>query len=148
VAFLSKAQAGGRHDLLVCVHEGSPRRLGFYRLPDLDHGETVKPPKAAKALLPDLADCAIEPKTGHIFVVSDQSRTIVELAVKQTSRAASQGLVDGIELEVISAIDLPLSANKKPEALHFDERGRLWVGLDSESDKKDKGTALVLELER
>lgn len=148
IAFLPKQVAGGKKDCLVCVHEGSPRRIGIYALPDLDTGVTLKLPKDAKELLPDLADVAVDPKTGHIFVVSDQARMIVELAVKRETKAATQGLLESVELKMVSSIDLPISANKKPEGLRFDELGRLWVGLDNEKDDKKRGTALVLELER
>lgn len=140
ICFLPRKLAGGEHDCLVCVHEGSPRRVGIYELPDLEHGVTLKLPKGAKDLLPDLADVTVEPKTGHLFVVSDRSRTVVELAIVRHAK--------GVELQVVSSIDLPISADKKPEGLHFDEKGRLWVGLDYENDKRETGEALVLELQR
>jgi hypothetical protein len=148
ICFLPKELAGGKKDCLVCVHEGSPRRIGIYELPDLDNGVTLKLPKSAKGLLPDLADIAVDPKTGHLFVVSDQSRTVVELAIVRESKAATQGLLESVELKVVSSIDLPISANKKPEGLHFDEKGRLWVALDYENEKSDTGKALVLEQQR
>jgi SdiA-regulated len=148
ISFLPKGLAGGKTDYLVCVHEASPRRIGLYALPDLDEGHTLKLPKAAKDLLPDLADVAVHPETGHLFVVSDQARTIVELAVVQETKAATQGLLAHVELKVISSVELPLSGRQKPEALHFDEKGRLWVGLDNEDDDKKSGKALVLELDR
>lgn len=148
LAFLPKELAGGKDDFLVCVHEGSPRRLGIYALPDLDEGHTLKLPKAAQDLLPDIADVAVDPKTGRIFVVSDQARTIVELALVQQTKSATQGLLTHVSLKVVSSVELPLSGRQKPEALHFDERGRLWVGLDNENDDKHSGKALVLELVR
>ncbi len=148
LTFLSKEVLGGKHDALVCAHEGSPRRIGIYELPDLDTGVTLAIPDAAKKLLPDVADVAIDPKTGHILVVSDQSRTVVELAIKKQTRAASQGLLEQVELEVVSTIDLSkhLSKNDKPEGLAFDQLGRLWVALDFENDHKNAGKAVVLEL--
>jgi hypothetical protein len=148
IAFLPKELVGGKKDALVCVHEGSPRRIGIYALPDLDTGVTLKLPKDAKDLLPDLADVAVDPKTGHIFVVSDQSRMVVELAIKRESKAATQGLLESVELKMVSSIDLPISKQKKPEGLRFDDLGRLWVGLDNENDDKKRGSCLVLELER
>jgi len=148
ICFLPKELAGGQNDRLVCVHEGSPRRIGIYELPDLDNGVTLKLPKGAKDLLPDLSDIAVDPKTGHLFVVSDQSRTVVELAIVRQSKAATQGVLESVELQVVSSIDLPISANKKPEGLDFDEKGRLWVGLDYENDKRETGKALVLALQR
>jgi uncharacterized protein YjiK len=148
ICFLPKELVGGQSDCLVCVHEGSPRRIGIYELPDLHHGVTLKLPKGAKDLLPDLADITVEPKTGHLFVVSDRSRMVVELAIVRRSKTATQGVLESVELQVVSSIDLPISADKKPEGLHFDEKGRLWVGLDYENDKRETGKALVLELQR
>lgn len=142
LAFLAKEVAGGKHDHLVCVHEGSPRRIGIFALPDLDEGVTLKLPKAAKDLLPDLADVAIDPKSGHLFVVSDESQMIVELVIKKAGKAAPGALLETIELAVVSSFELPVKRSSKPEGLAFDEQGRLWVSLDG------TGKALVLELER
>jgi hypothetical protein len=148
MTFLPKKLAGGKKDCIVCVHEASPRRIGIFELPDLDVFVTLKLPKAAKELLPDLADVAVDPKTGHLFIVSDQSRTIVELAIVRENKAATQGLLERTELKVLSSVELPIGGKHKPEGLHFDERGRLWVALDNEDDDKKDGKALVLELQR
>lgn len=142
LAFLSKEAAGGKDDHLVCVHEGSPRRIGIFALPDLDEGVTLKLPKAAKDLLPDLADVAIDPQSGHLFVVSDESQMVVELVIKKAGKAAPGALLETVELAVVSSFELPVKRSSKPEGLAFDEKGRLWVSLDG------NGKALVLELER
>ncbi|MCU0726284.1 MAG: SdiA-regulated domain-containing protein [Planctomycetes bacterium] len=147
LAFLPAKRIGGKHDHLACVHEGSPRRIGVYVLPDLDEGLTLKLPKTAKEALPDLSDVALEPATGHLFVVSDRSRTIVEFAFSHGKGAAS-GLIGNVKLEALAVIPLPLSKRRKPEALAFDGAGRLWVGLDEEDDTREDGEALVLELTR
>lgn len=142
LSFLSKEVAGGKHDHLVAVHEGSPRRIGIFKLPDLDDGVTLRLPGKAKDLLPDLADITIDPKTGHLFVVSDESQKVVELVIKKGGKAAPGALLETIELEVVSSFDLPVKRKSKPEGLAFDDKGRLWVSLDG------NGKALVLELKR
>lgn len=142
LSFLSKEQAGGKHDHLVAVHEGSPRRIGIFKLPDLDDGVTLRLPGKAKDLLPDLADVTIDPKTGHLFVVSDQSQMVVELVIKKGGKAAPGALLETIELDVLSSFELPVKRKSKPEGLAFDDKGRLWVSLDG------NGKALVLELKR
>jgi hypothetical protein len=148
LSFLPAAMAGDGRDHLVCVHEGSPRRIGIYALPDIDSGHTLKLPSNAKDLLPDLADVAVDPRTGHIFVVSDQERMLVELVLVKKNKSANQGMIEQAELVMVSSTQLPLGPNQKPEALSFDERGRLWVGLDNEDDNKNGGKALVIELKR
>lgn len=130
----------GNGDQLICVHEGKPRRIGIFALPDLDTGVTLKLPDAAKGLLKDLADVAVDPVTGHIFVVSDESQTVVEFSLERSNRAAPGALLSTLELALVSSFRLPLQPQNKPEGLAFDDRGRLWVSLD------DNGKALVFEL--
>ena len=142
VTFLSKEAAGTAKDQLVCVHEGSPRRIGIYALPDLDAGQTFRLPKRAKELLPDLADVAIDPKTGHILVVSDEAHTVVELALKKSTTKAPNALLDNVELVVVSSFEIPVKRSAKTEGLCFDDKGRLWVTCDGTGD------AMVLDLDR
>jgi hypothetical protein len=140
LSFLAKDIVGLDTDFLVAVHEGSPRRVGLFPLPDLDAGTLMRLPKSAKELLPDLADVAVDPNTGHIFIVSDQAGCVCEFQLRKQPGA----LMDGLSLELLSSIDLKLGGSQKAEALHFDASGRLWVGLDNENDNAKKGQALVL----
>ncbi len=142
ITFLPKEVAGTKKDQLVCAHEGDPRRIGIYALPDLDEGVLMRLPKKAKELLPDLADVAVDPKTGHLLVISDEAHTVVEMAIKMGKARAGNGLLDRIELKVISSFEVPVKRSAKTEGICFDDRGRLWVTLDGTGD------ALVLELER
>jgi uncharacterized protein YjiK len=131
------AESGGR-DHLVCAHERKPRRLGIYSLPDLDDGLNVALPKEAKSQLDDISGVAFEASSGHLFLVSDRSRTLVELAM---IRKAGQ-----VELVPLSRVELDLKPTRKPEGLAFDAAGRLWVSLDYEKrDDARRGVALVIE---
>ena len=140
LAFLP-ASSAGQPDQLVCVHEGSPRRLGIFALPELDTGFTLKLPKDAKDLLPDLADVAID-HHGHVFVLTDEGQRVVEFALVPSSRVAPGALLEQPSLVTVSSFELPLKKGSKPEGLAFDDVGRLWVALDT------NGRALVLELDR
>jgi uncharacterized protein YjiK len=123
------------------VHEGRPRRIGVYALPDLTEGWTAALPKKAKELLPDVADVTIDESTGHVFLVSDRARRVVELALEPKG--------DGCELVPISSFHLGLKKSRKPEGLSFDAKGRLWVSLDYEkADDSRRGVALAIELAR
>ena len=139
IAFLSRPR-GWPQASLVCVHEGRPRRIAVLALPDLEPVVSEKLPKRAKRLLPDVAGVAVDAKRGHLFLVSDRSRTIIEFSVSRGRAVA---------LEPLASLALPLEADKKPEGLCLDARGRLWVSLDYEKhDDTRKGVALVIELER
>jgi uncharacterized protein YjiK len=126
---------------LVCVHEGRPRRIGAYTLPDLAEVWTAALPKDAKRHLPDVADVTVDGRTGHLFLVSDRARTVVELALAPKA--------DGCELVPVSSFRLGLKRSRKPEGLSFDSTGRLWVSLDYEKkDDSRRGVALGIELAR
>jgi hypothetical protein len=126
---------------LVCTHEARPRRVGVYALPDLANGWTASLPRKVKKLLPDIADVAVDGRTGHLFLVSDRARTVVELAV-----APQDGRT---ELIPLSSFRLGLKKSRKPEGLSFDAKGRLWVSLDYEkNDNARRGIALGIELAR
>ena len=126
---------------LACVHERSPRRIGLFALPDLDTGFMLKLPKDARELLPDLADIAVDDR-GHLFVLSDEGRCVVEFALMTSSPAAPGALLAEPSLVTVSSFALPVKKDSKPEGLAFDAAGRLWVCLDT------NGKAVVLELER
>ncbi len=140
LTFLPAALANGT-DHLVCVHEAHPRRIGIFALPDLEHRFSLKLPKDAKTLLPDLADVAVDDH-GHLFIVSDEGRRVVEFALVWSSGTEADRLLDAPTLVTLSSFELPLEKNSKPEGLAFDADGRLWVSLDND------GMALVFQLER
>jgi uncharacterized protein YjiK len=142
IAFLAKEVAGTKSDQLVAVHEGDPRRIGIYALPDLDSGVLFRLPKKAKELLPDLADVVVDPKTGHLLVISDEAHTVVELAIRKESSKVGNALLDRTELVVVSSFEVPVKRSAKTEGICFDDKGRLWVTCDG------NGEALVLELNR
>ncbi len=126
---------------LICAHEGRPRRIGVYALPNLTDGWTAALPRKAKKLLPDVAGVTVDGRTGHLFLVSDRARRVVELAI------APKG--DGGELVPISSFRLKLKRSRKPEGLSFDAKGQLWISLDYEkADDSRRGVALGIQLAR
>jgi uncharacterized protein YjiK len=118
LAFLpARLSPSGRRSL-VAVHEGKPRRVGVFALPDLEMTHDLKLSDEAKALLKDLADVTVDPVTGRFLLLSDQSRRIV------VTRIA------GRELRVCGSYDLPLRRREKPEGLDFASASRLLVVTD------------------
>jgi uncharacterized protein YjiK len=118
LAFLpARLSPSGRRSL-VAVHEGKPRRVGVFALPDLEMTHEFKLPDEAKRLLKDLADVTVDPVTGQLVLLSDQSRRIVLTRIS------------GRELSVSGSYDLPLRRKEKPEGLDFASASRLLVVTD------------------
>jgi uncharacterized protein YjiK len=110
---------------LVAVHEGKPRRVAIFPLDDFDGGELLDLPSEVRDALDDLSDVAVHPKSGHIFLLSDESSALAEVEVV-TSRK-------GRALATVRVEPLPIEGGLKPEGICFDADGDLW--LVSEEDR-------------
>ena len=126
VAYLPARFTGTRRAALVAVHEHKPRRVCVFALPDLRQTHDLKLPPDAKAALDDLADVAVDPVTGLLVLLSEQSR---RLAVLRR---------EGSALQLVSTFDLPLEGKERPEGLAYISRSRLAVVTE--------GPARLLEL--
>jgi uncharacterized protein YjiK len=113
-------------DRLVAVHEGHPRRVGVFALPSLEAEALLKVPADAKDHALDLSDVAVDRGTGRLLLLSDESATVVEVALVGSSFADAQ-------LETVSVHALDLSRDEKPEALDVDADGTLWLATDREA---------------
>jgi hypothetical protein len=118
LAFLPARLSPSRRASLVAVHEGKPRRVVVVALPGLEPTHELKLPDEAKELLKDLADVTIDPVTGQLLLLSDESQRIV------LARIAGEKLV------VSGSYDLPLQPKEKPEGLDFASGSRLLVVTD------------------
>ncbi len=103
---------------LVAVHEHKPRRVCLCDLRTLVVTDDLRLPRAAKDALDDLADVAVDPVSGLILLLSEESRRI---AVMQLGH-------DGLRL--IQCHDLPLERGERPEGLAFLSASRLAVVTD------------------
>jgi uncharacterized protein YjiK len=107
---------------LLAAKEGSPRELVL-----LDKGGGGKPQKIkledqVKSVCKDFSAVAVDPKTGNIFLSSDESSTVAQVELKR----------DGDKLVGRLVQSFPLRDNKdKPlariEGLTFNEKGDLFV---------------------
>jgi uncharacterized protein YjiK len=130
LAFLpARLSPSGRRSL-VAVHEGKPRRVVVFALPDLEMTHDLRLPDEAKRLLKDLADVAVDPTTGRLLLLSDESRRVV------------LAQIEGQELVVCGSCDLPLGRKEKPEGLAFASASRLLVVTD------DSARLLEMAIER
>lgn len=118
LAFLPAQLSPTARPSLVAVHEGKPRRVGVFALPDLELTHDLKLPDEAKDLLEDLADVTVDPVTGQLLLLSDESRRIVLVRIA------------GDELVMCGSHDLPLGKKEKPEGLDFASPSRLLIVTD------------------
>jgi uncharacterized protein YjiK len=104
---------------LVLAHEGDPMAVGVFALPDLRPVALVALDGAFEELLEDVADVAVCPSTGHLFLLSDKSERVVEARL----------LPDGT-LQPVAAFDLAIDG-EKPEGIAFESPERLVIVTDA-----------------
>ena len=107
---------------ILAVHERDPRRLGVFEWPSLETTALLELPDALAGAASDFADIAVQPETGHVFLVSDESRTILELRLR----------TDPWRLEALACHSLVLRKGEKAEALAF-EGDTLWLATDGKA---------------
>lgn len=124
--------ADGR-DRLVAVHEGHPRRVGVFTLPDLSDPVLIKLPDDIKDHADDLSDVAVDRATGRVFLLSDRSRSLIEVDLVSHGTAAPGALLSETELVLIAAHEIDAKDDEKPEGITFDDDGVLWLTMDGRS---------------
>lgn len=115
VAYLAPRHSPSRRTALVAVHEHKPRRVCVF---DPRSGALLvehKLPPDAKRVLDDLADAAVDPVTGLLVLLSEESRRLAVLRL------------DAGGLALCRTFDLPLDGKERPEGLAFLSPGRLAV---------------------
>jgi uncharacterized protein YjiK len=115
LAYLPGTHSPNRRNSLIAVHEGNPRRVGVFALPDLSQTHEFKLPRDAKKALADLADLTVDPVTGAWLLLSEESRRIGVFAVGP----------DRLRLE--SLTEVRVDDGERPEGLDFVTPGRLVV---------------------
>jgi len=106
-------------------HEDKPKRVGVFSLPDLVTVAVMKLPKSADSALDDLSDVCIDPLSGHLIVLSDESACFAELSLE-----VDHGVPTALALERIVEIDV--GKKEKPEGVCVDGRGALWLVTDGD----------------
>jgi uncharacterized protein YjiK len=115
LAYLPRRYSPNRRASLLAVHEGKPRRVGVFALPDLTQTHEFKLPADARDALADLADVTVDPVTGAWLLLSEESRRIGVFAVEP----------DRLRLE--SLTDIQVDDCERPEGLDFVTPVRLVV---------------------
>lgn len=132
-AFLPGGALKGSGDCLVLVHEGEPMAVGIFSLPALDEVALIPLEGPFEEWMGDAADVTVCPVTGHLFLLSDQSRRIVEARLEPDGR-----------LELLGTFDLDLARKEKPEGIAFESDERLVVVTDD----KEKSRLLRFSVSR
>lgn len=115
IAWLAPRHSPTGRAAFVAVHEHKPRRVVVCDARSLAVVESLELPTNAKRVLDDLADVAVDPVTGLLVVLSEESR---RLAVMRLTRGA---------LELVSTFDVPVDGGERPEGVAFLTPSRLVV---------------------
>jgi uncharacterized protein YjiK len=121
LAALSAALAPDGRDGLVLVHEARPKRIALVDVEPLRVRRLFHLPDDADALVDDLADVAVDPLTGHLLLLSEESRRILEVAFA------------GEALRLVGDVEVPVGSNEKPEGIAFASPARLVIVTDATS---------------
>lgn len=115
LAYLPRSLSPNGRTSLLAAHEGKPRRLRVFALPDLTMTHEFKLPADAKDALADLADVTVDPATGAWLLLSEESRRIAVCAI------ASGRLV------LQSLTEVRVERQQRPEGIDFVTLSRLVV---------------------
>ena len=107
---------------LIAAHEGSPRELLL--LGDGGGGKPIKIKleEQVKSVCADFSAVTVDPKTGHVFISSDESSTVAQIELKRDGDKIVGRLVQSFPLR--DKKDKPL---ERIEGLTFNEKGDLFV---------------------
>lgn len=115
IAWLAPRLSPTGRTALVAVHEHQPRRVCIFDLRTLALTHDLRLPREAKRVLDDLADVAVDPVSGLLVLLSEESRRLAIMRL----------VADGLQL--VQSYDLPLEDGERPEGLAFLTRTRLAV---------------------
>jgi uncharacterized protein YjiK len=130
IAILPARLAPDRRARLLAVHERDPRGVAVLDRATLAMETYIPLPKdlaRGAQKLDDLSDLTIDPRTGHLFLLSDESAAVLE-TILEAAGASETPLT--WSLRAVDRTELPDNDKKRrlqPEGLAFDDAGDLWV---------------------
>ncbi len=107
---------------LLAAKEGSPRELVLLDRHGSEKPMSIKLEDQVKAVCKDFSAVAVDPKTGNIFISSDESSTVAQIELKRDGDKMVGKLVQSFPLR--DAKGKPLA---RIEGLTFNEKGDLFV---------------------
>lgn len=127
MCFLPGASSPTASPQLVVAKEGKPRTLAFVAPNGKGDVLPISLPPALLEVCKDFSALAADPLTGHLFVASDESASVAELAIKKTR--------SGWVAELVGHQKLTDGQGKKLERLEgltFDAQGRMYALTENE----------------
>jgi uncharacterized protein YjiK len=129
LAYLPEALSPTGNPQLVVAKEGNPRSIFL-----LDDGGGGKPLEVdlesqVRSVCKDFSALAIDPKTGNLFISSDQSSTAAQVKLVRDGNKVKGKLVQSFPLR-----DKDGDPLKRVEGLTFDSRGNLFVLTENDGD--------------
>jgi uncharacterized protein YjiK len=134
MAYLEASQSPTGSAGVIVAKEGSPRMLAFV---DRDTGELtpIALDEAVREACKDFSALAVDPRTGNLFIASDESGAVAEIEL--SGKKASS--VSGSLVQAYALRDLKGAVVKRLEGIAFDEDGALHGLLE------DKRTLLQFD---
>lgn len=122
LAYLPKEVSPTGEPQLLLAKEGQPRELSL--IGDGGKGKPlpIKLEKEVLAVCRDFSAASVDPKTGHLFISSDESAAVAQVRLVRDGDKVVGKLVQSIPLR--DEKDEPLT---RVEGLSFNERGDLFV---------------------
>lgn len=122
LAYLPQSVSPTGEPQLLLAREGKPRELSL--IGDGGKGKPlpIKLEKEVLAVCRDFSAATVDPRTGHVFVSSDESATVAQVRLVRDGDKVRGQLVQAIPMR--GPKDKPLA---RIEGLSFNERGDLFV---------------------
>jgi uncharacterized protein YjiK len=114
---------------LVVAKEGNPRSISL--LDDGGGGKALEVDleSQVRSVCKDFSAIAVDPKTGHLFISSDQSSTVAQVKLSRDGDKVKGKLVQSFPLRDKSGDSL-----ERVEGLTFDAKGNLFVLTENDGD--------------
>lgn len=122
LAFLSAEVSPTGTPQLLLAKEGEPQELSLVDGSGQGALLPVKLEEEVLAVCHDFSALAVDPKTGHLFISSDESATVAQVQLARDGKKVRGQLVQSFPLR-----DAKGKALERVEGLAFNERGDLFV---------------------
>ena len=122
LAFLPGRFAPDSRSHIVAVNEADPKAVLLIDPETLKIEHTLELPKKWDKVIGDLSDAAVDPLSGHLFLLSDESRQVLELELR-----IKRGTLDLAKVRRFDIEGRGTGKIKQPEGIVFDSDGDLYL---------------------